>query len=397
MKMKKKTMENLNPSGRCVFLRVDFNVPLSNGQVADDRRVRASLPTLRRLLEGGGRVLCASHLGRPKGERRAELSLAPVGDLLGNLLGHPVGFVSACRGPEVEKEATALRDGEVVLLENLRFEPGEEKNDPDFARELAAPAAVYVNDAFGTAHRAHASTAAVAGLLSPAVAGLLMEAEIQALSRLRGEVPRPYIAVLGGAKISGKIELIQDLMERVDGFVIGGAMAYTLLRARGIATADSRVEEDRIDLARDLLRRAEARGVPVHLPVDHVVGRSLEDEAPRVTDGETVPDGLMAADIGPRSAEDFARLIQGAATVLWNGPMGVFENERFATGTLRIGEAIAGCSGFTVVGGGDSAAAVRRFHLEDCFDHISTGGGASLEFLAGRSLPGLEALDDEEG
>jgi phosphoglycerate kinase len=236
----------------------------------------------------------------------------------------------------------------------------------------------------------------VAGLLSPAVAGLLMEAEIEALSRLRGEVPRPYIAVLGGAKISGKIELIEDLLERVDGFIIGGAMAYTLLRARGIATGDSRVEEDRVDLARDLLRRAEARGVPVHLPVDHVVGRSLEDKAPRVTDGETVPDGFLAADIGPQSTESFSRLIQGAATVLWNGPMGVFESESFAAGTRRIGEAIAECSGFTVVGGGDSAAAVRMFRLEDRFDHISTGGGASLEFLAGRSLPGLEALDDQE-
>jgi phosphoglycerate kinase len=304
--------------------------------------------------------------------------------------------VGACRGPEVKQAAETLRDGEVVLLENLRFEAGEEQNDPDFARDLAAPASVFVNDAFGTAHRAHASTSAVTGYLSPAVAGLLMEAEIKALSRLRGDVSRPYIAVLGGAKISGKIELIEDLVERVDGLVIGGAMAYTLLRARKIATGDSMVEEDRVDLARDLLRRVEARGVAIHLPVDHVIGRSLDDEAPQVTDGEVVPDGFTAADIGPRSVVAFARVIEGAGTILWNGPMGVFEREPFAAGTRCIGEAIAECPGFTVVGGGDSAAAVRRFHLEDRFDHISTGGGASLEFLAGRSLPGLQALDDRE-
>jgi phosphoglycerate kinase len=394
--MNKKTIRDLHPAGHTIFLRVDFNVPLKEGHVADDRRIRSSLPTIRALAEGGARLLCASHLGRPKGQIRPELSLAPVAGVLGELLGRPVGFVSACRGPEVEREAGRLSNGDVLLLENLRFDAAEEKNDADFARHLAAPASMYVNDAFGAAHRAHASTSAVTRFLSPAAAGLLMEAEIAALSRLLGDVDRPYLAVLGGAKISGKIELIDNLMDRVDAFVIGGAMAYTLLRARGTEVGASRVEEDHLELARGLMGRAEEKGVDLHLPVDHVIAQSLDHPHTRTTDRESIPEGFVGGDIGPRSVERFAEVIGGAATVLWNGPMGVFETEAFAAGTRRVGEAIGSCGGFSVVGGGDSAAAVRRFGLEDRFDHISTGGGASLEYLAGRTLPGLDVLDDRE-
>ncbi len=394
--MNKKTIRDLEAAGKRVFVRVDFNVPMQEGSITDDRRIRAALPTLRHLTGQGARVICASHLGRPKGRPQPSLSLAPVARALSGLLRAEVAVVTSGRGQEVGRAVDRLQPGGVLLLENLRFEPGEEANDPALARDLAAWADAYVNDAFGAAHRAHASTAAVAALLSPAVAGLLMEAELEALSRLLSGAASPYLAILGGAKISGKIELIENLLERVDGFVIGGAMAYTFLRARGVATGASLVEEDRVDLAGDLLARAGRRGVPIHLPEDHVVARSLKDDATRTTPDAAIPDGLVAGDIGPRTIAAYARVIQGAATVLWNGPMGVFERSAFATGTREVGEAVAACPAFTVVGGGDSAAAVEHFGLGDRFGHISTGGGASLEFLSGRQLPGVQALDDRE-
>jgi 3-phosphoglycerate kinase len=390
----KKTVRDIEAGGRCVFLRVDFNVPLQDGRVADDGRVRASLPTIRALSGAGARVLCASHLGRPKGTPRPEMSLAPVAPVLGELLGREVPFVAASHGPGVAQAAAALRAGDVLLLENLRFEPGEEANDEAFAAALAEPADLYVNDAFGTAHRAHASTAAITGHLRPAVAGLLMEEEIRSLSRLRGDVDRPYVAVLGGAKISGKLDLIESLMERVDTLIVGGAMATTLLRARGVSTGSSLVEEDRIEMAAGLLQRVRDKGVDLVLPVDHITAASLEEAATSVTPDEAIPEGQVAGDIGPRSVELFTRHLNGARTILWNGPVGVFENEPFAAGTRAVGEAIAASGAFSVVGGGDSAAAVRRFQLGDRFSHISTGGGASLEYLAGRELPGLAALDD---
>ena len=390
----KRTIRDIQAAGKTVFLRVDFNVPLRDGKVGDDHRVQAALPTIRHLLAAGARVLCASHLGRPKGVPRPELSLEPVAGVLAGHLDQPVAFVPACHGSQVAGHAAGMKDGDIALLQNLRFEPGEEKNDSEFARHLAAPAQIYVNDAFGTAHRAHASTAAITQHLSPAVAGLLLEGEVSSLSRLLAQVERPYLAILGGAKISGKIDLMESLMERVDTILVGGAMAYTLLRAQGIDTGNSMVEEDRIDLATRILERARERGVDLLLPVDHVVAPSLEEGPAIITEDASVPAGTMAGDIGPRTVEAYADRIAGAATILWNGPMGVFESGMFAEGTRLVGEAIASSSAFSVVGGGDSAAAVRRFQLGDRFSHISTGGGASLEFLSGRTLPGLEALDN---
>jgi phosphoglycerate kinase len=390
----KRTIRDIQVAGKYIFLRVDFNVPIRDGRVGDDLRIQASLPTIRHLLAAGGRVLCASHLGRPKGTPRPELSLAPVAEVLAGHLHQPVKFIPGCQGSQVSEHAATMADGEIALLENLRFEPGEEKNDAAFAQRLAEPAEVYVNDAFGTAHRAHASTAAIAGYLSPAVAGLLLESEISSLARLLGQVQRPYLAILGGAKISGKIDLMQSLMERVDTILVGGAMAYTLLRAQGIATGNSLVEEDRIDLATRILNTAEDKGVDLLLPVDHVVAPSLDTGPATITDDAAIPAGMVAGDIGPRTVEAYAERIAAASTILWNGPMGVFEADMFARGTREVGEAIASSTAFSVVGGGDSAAAVRRFKLGDRFSHISTGGGASLEYLSGHTLPGLEALDD---
>jgi len=305
-----------------------------------------------------------------------------------------VTFIPACHGSPVTGHVAGMADGEIALLENLRFEPGEEKNDPGFASSLAESAEVYVNDAFGTAHRAHASTAAITGYLSPAVAGLLLEGEVDSLARLLGQVQRPYLAVLGGAKISGKIELMESLMDRVDAILVGGAMAYTLLRAQGVETGNSLVEEDRIDLARQIMDHARERGVDLLLPTDHVVAPSLDQGPASVTVDASIPAGSVAGDIGPQTVAAYSGRIAAAATILWNGPMGVFESDMFARGTQQVGEAIASSTAYSVVGGGDSAAAVRRFQLGDRFSHISTGGGASLEYLSGRTLPGLEALDN---
>lgn len=393
----KQTIRDLQPAGRTVFLRVDFNVPMHQGTVTDDSRVVAALPTIRELSRAGARVLCASHLGRPEGRRRPDLSLETVAAILGHHLERKVLFVPENHGPQVAKCVAAMGDGDVALLENLRFAPGEEENDPAFARQLAAPASIYINDAFGAAHRAHASTVAITRYLSPAVAGLLLEREVTSLSRLLGRVDRPYIVVLGGAKISGKIDLMESLMERVDAILVGGAMSHTLLLAQGIETGNSWVEEDRLDMARHILEKAAARGVDLVLPVDHLVAPAVESGTVETTEGAAIPADLMACDVGPRTVDLFSRRIQEAATILWNGPMGVFENPRFAAGTRCIGAAIAASSGFSVVGGGDSAAAVRQFHLGDGFSHISTGGGACLEYLAGRPLPGLAALAEKDG
>jgi phosphoglycerate kinase len=394
MSLNKKTIRDLKPAGRRIFVRVDFNVPLEGGRVADDRRVRESIPTLRHLAEAGGRVIVASHLGRPKGRVKPESSLRPVAELLPGLLGRSATFVPVCGGAQALDASRALADGEVLLLENLRFDPGEEANDPVFAGELASLAECYVNDAFGTAHRAHASTVGVARLLKPAVAGLLMEREINTLSRLLDRADRPYVAVLGGAKISGKIELIRNLLGRVDRLLIGGAMAYTLLRATGAPTGRSLVEEDLIDLAGSLLELARRKGVSLLLPEDHVVAPSLDAGERRVTPDAAIPAGMVGGDIGPRTAQRYAMATSDAATILWNGPMGAFEKEGFGEGTRVVGEAIAACRGFTVVGGGDSAAAAERYGLAHRFGHVSTGGGATLEFLSGLTLPGVEILED---
>ncbi|MDR7386738.1 MAG: phosphoglycerate kinase [Armatimonadota bacterium] len=393
--MEKRTIRDVAVAGRRVLVRVDFNVPLDEqGRVTDDRRIRESLPTVRYLLDRGAAVILMSHLGRPGGRVVESLRMVPVGERLAQLLARPVQVLPDCVGPEVEAAVARMQPGDVALLENLRFHPEEEANDPDFAGRLARLADLYVNDAFGTAHRAHASTVAVARYL-PAVAGLLMEKEIRYLSRLLENPDHPFVAVLGGKKVSDKIGVLSNLLERVDAVLVGGGMAYTFLRASGHRVGRSVVEEDKLELARDLMARARARGVELVLPEDVVAAEGPSAEAPRrVVPADEIPEGWMGLDIGPATARRFAQVVEGARLVVWNGPMGVFELEPFAEGTRRVAEAVARCRGTTVVGGGDTAAAVDQFGLLERFDHVSTGGGATLEFLEGRELPGIQVLQD---
>jgi phosphoglycerate kinase len=382
-------------AGRRVFVRVDFNVPLTPARgVADDSRIRASLPTLEHAMRRGARVVVASHLGRPKGPTPA-LSLEPVGARLAELLGREVLLTDEAVGDGARKVVNDLRDGEVALLENLRFFAGEEANDDGFARQLAAYADVYINDAFGTAHRAHASTAGMIKYVADKGAGFLMMKEIEFLGRLLGTVERPSLAVIGGAKVSDKIAVLENLLGRVDAFLIGGAMANTFLKARGAQVGRSKVEDDKLALARAFLKKAEDRQVDVLLPVDVVAAAALDAAAGSVTRADTVPADAMALDIGPETAAGFADRITRARTVFWNGPMGVFERPPFAAGTLAVARAVAACRGLTVVGGGDSVAAVNQAGVADQIKHISTGGGASLEFIEGKTLPGIAALESE--
>jgi phosphoglycerate kinase len=388
-----RSIDDLEVEGRRVFVRVDFNVPLEGGEVADDARIRASLPTLQRLIERGAKLVVASHLGRPKGKPKPELSLEPVALKLAELLGvDEVVLPDDCIGDGARKVVSDLREGGVVLLENLRFHEGEEKNDAGFARELAALADVYVNDAFGAAHRAHASVSALPATMEERAAGYLMHAELAALGRIQDDPPRPYYAVLGGAKVSDKIAVIEALMKRVDGLFIGGAMANTFLAAKGHKLGRSLVEEDKLPLARTLLQKAESAGIAMHLPVDLRVGDSTSATHGEVVDVDDVSTDVMALDIGPGTVERYGAILASAACVFWNGPMGLFENEAFAEGTFGMARAIAASQAFSVVGGGDSVAAVNRAGLASAFGHVSTGGGASLEFLEGRKLPGVEAL-----
>ncbi|MBM3317816.1 MAG: phosphoglycerate kinase [Candidatus Eisenbacteria bacterium] len=394
--MQARALGSVAVKGRRVLVRVDFNVPLEGGRVADDTRIRAALPTIERLRAEGAVVILMSHLGRPKGERRAEWSLAPVAEWLGGLLGRPVPLAPDCVGPVVESLAAALGPGDLLLLENLRFHKGETENDPSFAAALAALGEVYVNDAFGTAHRAHASTAGVPGLMKEKAAGLLMERELEFLGGLLGTPARPFLALLGGAKVSGKIEVIESLLPRVDGLLIGGAMMFTFWRAQGLRTGRSLVEEEHVETARRILGRAAELGKTLLLPVDCVAAGDPAAGAPgRVADGETLESGEAGVDIGPRTRELFRERLAGGQTLFWNGPMGIFEQPAYAAGTLAMAEALAeaGASGATtVVGGGDSVAAVQRMGLADRMSHVSTGGGAALEFLEGRVLPGVAAL-----
>ncbi len=386
------TLDDLDLSGKRVLVRVDFNVPMDGGAITDDTRIRAALPTITAITEAGGKAILMSHLGRPKGGPEAKYSLRPIADHLATLLGAPVAFSESTTGPGALAAVDALADGGVLVLENTRFLAGEEANDDALAREMASLADVYVNDAFGSAHRAHASTEGVAHHVETVAAGRLMEAEIKALGALLGEPERPYVAILGGAKVSDKIALIENLLGRCDTILIGGAMAYTLLKAEGKAVGASKVEDDRLDLARELLGRA---GGTIVLPDDHVCAdRFAPDAATQIADG-SVPEGWMALDIGPKTIERYRAVVEGAKTIVWNGPMGVFEMDAFAAGTRAMAEAMAAATeagALTVVGGGDSVAAVNESGLDDRLSHVSTGGGAMLEFLEGQTLPGVAAL-----
>jgi phosphoglycerate kinase len=393
--MAKQTIRDLKDlKGARLFVRVDYNVPLKDGAITDDTRIRASLPTLRYLIEAGARLSLATHLGRPKKGPSPELSLKPVAARLSELLGRPVVLAADCVGDDVRQKATASTEGSVLLLENVRFHPEEEKNDGAFAKRLIEDtgATIFVNDAFGTAHRAHASTEGVSHHVQTSVAGLLMEKELRYLGMALDAPEHPFVAILGGAKVSDKIQVIESLLPRVDALLIGGGMAYTFFRAQGLATAKSLVEEDKVELARGLLAKAQGK---IKLPTDHVVAAEFKVDAASKTSPVTeIPEGWMGLDVGPATAQAFADAVTKAKLVLWNGPMGVFEMKPFAAGTLAVARALAESRATTIVGGGDSVAAITQMGLADKITHVSTGGGASLEFLAGDPLPGVACLRD---
>jgi phosphoglycerate kinase len=395
-RISKRTVDDLPVQGKRVLVRVDYNVPLNDqGSITDDTRIRETLPTLNFLLERGASLVLCAHLGRPKGKPDPKYSLKPVAKRLEELLRKPVQMAPDCVGPEVQKMAKALQPGGVLLLENLRYHAEEEANNPLFARQLASLADVFVQDAFGAVHRAHASTAGVAALL-PSAAGCLLAKEIYFLSKAMENPEKPFIAILGGAKVSDKIEVIESLLDRVNALVIGGAMAYTFLKAQGVAVGNSRVEDDKLDVAKSTLKKAQEKHIQLFLPLDHVVVDQVDAKAPfQVTADRSIPDGKIGVDIGPNTVKFLVPLLQKAKTIVWNGPMGIFEMPPFAAGTLGVAKALAEATqhgATSIVGGGDSVAAVKQAGLADQLSHISTGGGASLEFLEGKELPGIAAL-----
>jgi phosphoglycerate kinase len=391
--MNVQSIRDLDLKGKRVLMRVDFNVPIADGRVTNDKRIEAALPTIRYALEHGARLVLCSHLGRPKGKRDEKYSLAPVATRLAELLGRDVPFVHDCVGPEVEAAVAALANGDVLLLENLRFYAEEEKNDEEFAKKLAALADVYVNDAFGTAHRAHASTEGVTRFVGTSAAGLLMEKEVDYLGRALASPEKPFVVILGGAKVSDKIEVIDNLLKRADTILIGGAMAYTFLKSEGKPVGKSLVEDDKLDVARRVEKDAEASSVGLLLPTDHVcINKADETMPPRTIDVALTGDDDAGLDIGPHTIARFEEKIKDAKTILWNGPMGMFERKPFDEGTVAIARAVAASHATSIVGGGDSVAAIGQAGVADRITHISTGGGASLEFLSGRELPGVAAL-----
>lgn len=394
--MNKQTVRDVSLKGKKVIVRVDFNVPLEGDKITDDIRIRAAVPTIKYIIDNGAsKVILMSHLGRPKGAGfEKEFSLAPAAKRLSELLGQPVKLTPDCVGDEAKK-AVAGASEKIVLLENLRFHKAEEKNDPAFAKELAAYADIYVNDAFGTAHRAHASTAGIAAYL-PAVSGLLIEKELQYLGAAINNPERPFVVILGGAKVSDKILLIENLLKKANTIIIGGGMAYTFLKAQGINIGNSKLEKDKIDLAKEILQKAKTAGVRIELTEDFVIVPNFDSNDGKISD--VIPDGFESLDIGPKTRAKFKKILDGAKTVVWNGPLGVFERDAFMNGTKEIAVHLAGLAGKgvkTIIGGGDSAAAVSKFGLDDKMTHISTGGGASLEYLEGKELPGITALNDK--
>ncbi len=391
-----KTLKDLGDlKGKRVLMRADFNVPLDGTTITDDGRIKAALPTITALREEGAKVILMAHLGRPKGKVVPELSLAPVAKRLGELLGKPVIMAKDVVGEDAKAKAAALKPGELLMLENVRFEAGETKNNPDLAKAFASLAEIYVNDAFGSAHRAHASTAGVADYL-PAVCGFLIQKEITVMGKALSDPKRPFVAILGGAKVSDKIGVINNLLDKVDTLIVGGGMAYTFAKAQGYSIGDSLCEDDKVELAREMLEKAKAKGVKLLLPVDNRVGDKFDANCSvKVVGSDNIPDGWMGMDIGPETEKLFCEAIKGAGTVVWNGPMGVFEFDKFAGGTLAVAKAVADSGAVSIIGGGDSAAAVAKLGFGDKMTHISTGGGASLEFLEGLELPGIAALNNK--
>lgn len=397
--MPKMTLHDVDLKNKTVLMRVDFNVPIENGSITNDNRIRQALTSIKYILDKGAKLLLTSHLGRPKGEVKPEFSLQPVADYLGQLLSVKVHFATDCIGRDAEVAVQKARPGEVVLFENVRFHPEEEVNDPYFSKKLADHADLFVNDAFGSSHRAHASVAGVTEYLQPAVSGFLLEKELKYLSETVDKPERPFVAILGGAKVSDKIGVIENLLNKVDSIIIGGGMTYTFYKAKGLSIGNSLLEEDKVELAGELMKKASEKGVELLLPVDSVVAREFNNDSEHKTVGQgEIEDDWMALDIGPKSIKLFSEKILKAKTVLWNGPMGVFEMDNFAKGTFEIAKALVQSTekgGTTIIGGGDSAAAIIKAGLADKVSHVSTGGGASLEFLEGKELPGVSSLTDK--